>query len=436
MSTDALRSRLASLGAAARLSPTSGGGVPAADRGGGSWAESPRRRPPHGFEPVENGYGVAWRWAEVLPVGRLVRAPRPAPELGGLLADDFCFLDTETTGLAGGTGTQVFTAAVARPHVNGVELVQLFLAEPSDEPAFLAALDAELRLSPGLATYNGSSFDLPLLRTRWLMARMPGELAEGVHLDLLHLSRSLLRPRLESCTLRAVEERLLGFEREDDIPGHLIPQAYFDYLRSGWSSTLEPTLEHNRQDVLSLQHLLHRLLRRLHGADAGMEASDWHALGRHLLRRGRRSAAWRALRAAADLGDLDAAFLIARRKAVVLEWRLKQPRAAIRVVEDAIASIGREPDLEKRRLRLGRRLDRVRAPDGGRAQDRRQPLSFADQPSERLENVGVVDLPGILVEPVGGLERGQPGADHRLESLGDPEDPGQQRDVLAGQAVR
>ena len=282
MSVDALRQRLSSLGSLPRRPADSA-----------TRLDPPRRIPPRGFQPVENAYGIAWRWAEVLPVGRLNRAEARS-ELGGLEADDFSFLDTETTGLAGGTGTQVFTAAVARPHAGGIELVQLFLAEPSDEPAFLAALDEELSRTPGLATYNGLAFDLPLLRTRWLMARMPGELTEGRQLDLLHLARSLLRPRFQSCTLRAVEERLLGFERDDDIPGHLIPQAYFDYLRSGWSSSLEPTLEHNRQDVLSLQHLLHRLLHRLRGSDTTMEAGDWHALGRHLLRRGRRSAAWRA----------------------------------------------------------------------------------------------------------------------------------------------
>ncbi|HEY8759652.1 MAG TPA: ribonuclease H-like domain-containing protein, partial [Candidatus Dormibacteraeota bacterium] len=372
MSVDALRQRLASLGSLPR-------------RAAGPRFEPPRRIPPHGFEPVENDYGVAWRWAEVLPVGRLDRAEARS-ELGGLEVDDFCFLDTETTGLAGGTGTQVFTAAVARPHPNGVELVQLFLAEPSDEPAFLAALDGELRLTPGLSTYNGLAFDLPLLRTRWLMARMPGELSEGHHVDLLHLARSLLRPRLESCTLRAVEERLLGFEREDDVPGHLIPQVYFDYLRSGWSTSLEPTLEHNRQDVLSLQHLLHRLLHRLRGADSAMEACDWHALGRHLLRRGRRSAGWRALRVAADLGDLDATFLLARRKAVVLEWRLKQPEAAMRVVEAALALVGSEPDLEKRRLRLRGRLDRAADPGRRRPKDGNRPLPFPDVPGQGLDD--------------------------------------------------
>jgi uncharacterized protein len=393
VSVDALRQRLSSLGSLPRRPAA------AAPR-----FEPPRRLPPQGFEAVENAYGIAWRWAEVLSVGRLDRAEARS-ELGGLEVDDFSFLDTETTGLAGGTGTQVFTAAIGRPHPNGIELVQLFLAEPSDEPAFLAALDAELRQTRGLSTYNGLSFDLPLLRTRWLMARLPGELTEGHHLDLLHLARSLLRPRLERCTLRAVEERLLGFEREDDIPGHLIPQAYFDYLRSGRSSTLEATLEHNRQDVLSLQHLLHRLLHRLRGADAAMEACDWHALGRHLLRRGRRSAGWRALRAAADLGDLDAAFLVARRKAVVLEWRLKQPAAAMRVVEAALELVGSEPDLEKRRLRLRRRLDRARDPDRRRPKDRNEPLPFPDEPGQRLDDGRVVGAARGFGEPVDGFQR-------------------------------
>ena len=435
MSVDALRARLNSLGRPlTRLAAERG---PLDREGVARRTESPRRKPPRGFEPVETEYGVAWRWAEMLPVGRLERAEARS-ELGGLQADDFCFLDTETTGLAGGTGTQVFTAAVARARPGGVELVQLFLAEPSDEPAFLAALDEELRQTPGVATYNGGSFDLPLLRTRWLMARLPGEMAEGaegVHLDLLPLSRALLRPRLESMTLRSVEERLLGFEREEDIPGHLIPQAYFDYLRTGGSWMLEPTLEHNRQDVLSLQHLLHRLLHRLQGADASMEGRDWHALGRHLLRRGRRSAAWRALRAAAALGDLDATFLVARRKAVVLEWRLKQPAAAMRVVEAALEAVGPEPDLEKRRLRLRRRLDRAGEAGRGRAQDRRQPLTLADQAAEAVEDVRVVRLPGLLAQDLDRLQRAHPAADQRLERLGHAEHPGEQGDVLAAEPI-
>ena len=120
-----------------------------------------------------------------------------------------------------------------------------------------------------------------------------------------------------------------------------------------------------------------------------MEACDWHALGRHLLRRGRRSAGWRASRVAADLGDLDATFLVARRKAVVLEWRLKQPEAAMRVVQMALDLVGSEPDLEKRRLRLRGRLDRARDADRRRAKDRNEPLPFPDEAARASMTVGL-----------------------------------------------
>lgn len=376
----ALRERLSSLGA----------GLPA----------SPRRPPPRarikpaGFEEQETPYGVTLRREEILPEGRLQRG-RPAPELQGLSADDFAYLDTETTGLSGGTGTYAFACAVARPHRLGIELIQLLLLEPAAEPAFLFAVDQELRRSPGLATYNGATFDLPLLRTRWTISRLPGELSAPAHLDLLHLGRSLLRHRLGICTLRNVEDRLLGFEREGDIAGELIPRAYFDFLHAGWSPELEQTLSHNRQDVLSLQHLLHRLLVRLRGDDPAMDGDDWLALARHLLRRGRRSAGWRALRVAADLGEPAALQLLARRKAVVLEWRLRRPAAALRVVEAALARLGSDPDLERRRLRLRRRLDHVQRRNR-RPQHGAQTVAFADQAGESLDHARVVGLARLL----------------------------------------
>lgn len=382
-----LRERLASLTGGVRPPPR---------------ADPGRRRLPAGFEPHETELGIAWRWAEVLPVGRLRPGP-PHDLLRGVDPDGFCFVDTETTGLAGGTGTYAFTVAIARPHPQGIELIQLFLPEPGDEPAFLLALDAELRLSPGIATYNGASFDLPLLRTRWTLNRMPGDLCVGVHLDLLHLSRALLRPRLASCTLKSVEERLLGFEREEDIPGELIPQCYFDFLRSGWSRDLESALEHNRQDVLSLQHLLHRLLHRVRGRDAAMEAADWLALARWLQRRRNRPAAWHAYRVAAEMNDgdasLDAELVLARRKAVLLEWRLREPAAALRVVERALERIGPDPDLLKRRWRLRDRLER------GRRLPRRasQPFAFAEESGRPLEMAGVECLPRLVAETLGTL---------------------------------
>ena len=122
---------------------------------------------PAGFEPVPTPFGTAWRFADVLPAGRVTGLVPPVAH---------AYLDTETTGLSGGTGTHVFAAAVCRPILAGLELVQLFLAQPSGEAAFLSLLQEELGVSAGLATYNGSRFDLPLLRTRWVMARMPGDL--------------------------------------------------------------------------------------------------------------------------------------------------------------------------------------------------------------------------------------------------------------------
>jgi uncharacterized protein len=297
---------------------------------------------PPGFERVETAHGAAWRYADVLPVGRL---PGPAPDV------THAYLDTETTGLSGGTGTHVFAAAVCRPCPAGLELTQLFLADPAGEPAFLWLVQEAMGQAGGLATYNGSRFDLPLLRTRWVMARMPGELRHPEHVDLLNLTRSLLRSRLERCTLRVVEERLLGFEREDDLGSPLVPEAYLAYLRHGWSPMLPRALDHNRQDVISLYHLHARLLLRLSGRDPRMDGPDWLALGRHLFRTGRRADGWRALRNAAELADgpdsARAGLLLARRLA-----RRGRPVAAERLLGGLDGRLGGEPRLAVARARL------------------------------------------------------------------------------------
>jgi hypothetical protein len=330
---------------------------------------------------VDTPLGVAWRLDDMLPLGR-VRGLPPVTR--------FAYLDTETTGLAGGSGTVVFAAALCRPLSAGMEVVQLFLAEPAGEAAFLWVLQEELERSAALATYNGASFDLPLLRTRWIMARLPGELRHPEHVDLLHLTRALLKQRLESCTLSMVEERLLGFEREEDLPGRLVAEAYLAYLRRGWSPWLEAALAHNRQDVLSLWHLHARLRQRLELADPSVEsAADWLALGRQLTRQGRRADGWRALRCAAELGQgrasVQAGLLLARRlvrlkrasvaaallaglpqhpelviaRARLLEWRLRRFDEALVLVEDQLARSVAGPErlqLEARRARLLRRL--------------------------------------------------------------------------------
>lgn len=376
MPATALRERLASLGA----------------RPLGAKPPAPDRRLPEGFERVETEAGHAFRRLDHHPTGAMPPAPVTS-----------AYFDLESTGLNGGAGTYAFAAAVARPQPGGgLELVQLFLTDPSGEPAFLHLLAQELAQVEVVASYNGACFDLPLLRTRWVMARMPGELPHPPHLDLLHLTRALLRQRLESCTLRAVEERVLRYERDDDLAGALIPEAYFEYLRRGWSPLLEPTLHHNRLDVLSLCHLHERLRHRLEGRDVDMEAADWLALGRHLSAIGRRADGWRALRNAAEMGQdasaaaglLLAARLTRRRRAGrraaaaqtllagleaalpgrfeltvararILEWRLRDHLRALAAVESALARGGRRSphglDLERRRERLLRRLENVGA---------------------------------------------------------------------------
>ena len=344
----------------------------------------PRHDPilPHGFEFVPTPYGDAALREDVIPLTEL--DPHP-----GAVA----YIDTETTGLTGGTGTYVFAAAVARPIDCGLRLAQLFLPQPGLEAAFLHRLHEELMEAEGLGTFNGSSFDLPVLRTRWVMARMPGELASPPHVDLLTLVRALYRHRLESCTLRMVEERLLGYERDDPIVSALIPDAYFDYLHRGSSTILDGVLEHNRLDVISLVYLHSRLLARLRGADANMDAADWLALGRHRIRRGARADGWRALRNATNFRQGEAAatagLFIARRlsrrgsvsgaedllgwlehsvsddvrlpvaRARLLEWRHRDPERALVVVEAARERMPEEAaGLEPRRIRLGRKVSK------------------------------------------------------------------------------
>ncbi|HET7420526.1 MAG TPA: ribonuclease H-like domain-containing protein [Candidatus Dormibacteraeota bacterium] len=347
-------------------------------------------------------FGAAALRADVIPL------PALDPDPGGI-----AYVDTETTGLAGGAGTYVFTAAVARPIDCGLRLAQLFLPEPAMESAFLHALREELAPAVGVATFNGGSFDLPVLRTRWVMARMPGEFSHAPHVDLLTLVRALYRHRLENCTLRFVEQRVLGYERDDPLPSALVPDAYFDYLRAGSRDYLEAALEHNRLDVISLVHLHSRLLRRLQGADVDMDADDWLALGRHRWRRGAKADGWRALRNAAAFArgeaSATAGILISRRlvrrgavgaadrllgwlessvqedmrlsvaRARLLEWRRRDPHHALRVVEDAQRRMPElAAELDTRLARLRRKVE---------ARQRKPALAGRDTAQVQLEAV-------------------------------------------------
>jgi hypothetical protein len=169
---------------------------------------------------------------------------------------NFIFLDTETSGLAGGTGTYAFEVGVGRFTKDGFHLSQFFMRHPGEEPALLAGLSSFMDGLQAVVTYNGKAFDIPLLNTRYTLMGLSSPF-EGVdHFDLLPLARRLWRIRLESRTLGNVEHHILGVTRnEQEVPGYLIPEMYFEYLRTQDARPLGGVFYHNAIDILSLAGL-------------------------------------------------------------------------------------------------------------------------------------------------------------------------------------
>ncbi len=186
------------------------------------------------------------------------------------------FFDTETTGLAGGTGTYVFLVGVGYFEENRFVVEQLFLPELRAEPALLQYFEELLRERRGLVSFNGKSFDAPLLSSRFIQMRMSPTLDLHEHLDLLHAARRLVQQDFGDCRLGRLEERLLGVEREGDIPGEEIPAIYLDFLRFGDTGRLPPILYHNRMDILSLWALTVALVEVVRGAEEN-RSSPLHA---------------------------------------------------------------------------------------------------------------------------------------------------------------
>ena len=171
------------------------------------------------------------------------------------------FLDTETTGLGVGAGNVPFMLGIGFYRGDALVIRQLFVRNPGEERAMLVYFGELLRSFSHLVSYNGRTFDWPILRNRFVLNRIP--LAEDgpSHLDLLYLSRNLWRGSLESCRLAVVEERRLGIARGEDIPGALAPTLYFQYLASGEAALLDGVFRHNEIDVLTLATLAIHLSR-------------------------------------------------------------------------------------------------------------------------------------------------------------------------------
>jgi uncharacterized protein YprB with RNaseH-like and TPR domain len=206
-------------------------------------------------------------------LGRLARLEGPPPDPARLL-----FLDTETTGLAGGTGTYAFLVGAGWREDDRFVVTQYFMRDLDEEPALLAALAPLLERAAGLVTFNGGGFDVPLLETRFVLARRrwPALLP---HLDLLRPARRVWTACYDDCRLATLERAVLGLERESDVPGGLIPSVYFDWLRLRRASPLARVFAHNRDDVLSLAALL-SWFRQALGETPTLSAGEWAGLGR------------------------------------------------------------------------------------------------------------------------------------------------------------
>lgn len=217
--------------------------------------------------------------------------------------EDLCFLDTETTGLSHGAGTVAFLTGIGY-FTGDAFVVRQYLMRDYDEEAFLLdRVAGHMERSRLLCTFNGASFDLPLLEARYTLQRMRDRYRERPHVDLLPVSRRVWKLRLKKCNLTNLEEQVLGLERQDDLPGALVPERYFSFLRSRDFSLLEDVLRHNAQDIVSLPRILERLM-TLHDAPLTAPAKeDVFSLGKIYEKRGRPDRARMCYRAA-DQGSL------------------------------------------------------------------------------------------------------------------------------------
>ena len=194
------------------------------------------------------------------------------------------YLDTETTGLSGGAGTLVFQIGLGRLTPEGFRIDQRMIRDYPEERALLEATAEALADCDVICTFNGRTFDLPLLRSRMILQRLPVADLDKPHIDLLHIARRVFKLRLQQCNLGRLEEKLLGIRREDDLPGSEVPERFFTYLRTGRFELLEDVLRHNEQDIASLCVLLNHMASLYHQPEQLTFGEDLLSMGNGLER--------------------------------------------------------------------------------------------------------------------------------------------------------
>jgi uncharacterized protein YprB with RNaseH-like and TPR domain len=219
----------------------------------------------HGALPLEAAFQLSPRVSRLLGGSGTVEAFDPRRVL---------FLDTETTGLWAGTGTYVFLVGLGYVEGNAFRLRQLFMPHPAQEMSLLDHAEPILREFPVWVSFNGKTFDVPLLEGRFTALQRPRFPAPAWHLDLLHVARRLWRNRLPSCALSALERAVLGVERVQDLPSWAIPSVYFDFVHNRRVGQLREVLAHNAVDLLSLLTLLATVARVLEAPQRASQTTD------------------------------------------------------------------------------------------------------------------------------------------------------------------
>ncbi|MEQ1946571.1 MAG: ribonuclease H-like domain-containing protein [Bryobacteraceae bacterium] len=253
---------------------------------------------------------------------------------------EWAFLDTETTGLAGGTGTCAFLVGVGRITPEGFRVRQFFMRDYGEEASLLDSLNRHLEPFRVLITYNGRTFDQPLLETRFRMNRSKPPFSRFEHLDLLYGARRLWKLRFDSCRLIDLESQILGFEREGDVPGALIPYIYFEYVRTHEMARLLPVFHHNAIDILTLACLTGIVPYAFNDpVNAPLKhGSELAALGRWLREAGELEQARTLLRRALDTNLRDEILFRTLWDLAALERKLECDDAALAIWNDLAGS--------------------------------------------------------------------------------------------------
>jgi len=303
------------VGAGLKPAPTA---VPIEDVLDGRWVDT-RRGPAFisdSFYPLEYRHGKIALFSPA-PLHHLAHWAGD-PRIHDLPIEKFAFLDTETSGLAGGTGTYAFLVGIGRFLTTdeetdkrmgtdfitdsetdkrieadkgmGFQLRQFFMRDPSEEAALLEAMIDFLAPCEALVTFNGKAFDAPLLNTRYALHSTPSPLKDFAHVDLLPLARRLWRDRLPSRALKYLEEHIMDAPRSlEEVPGYEIPYLYFDYLRDGDARPLKGVFYHNAMDIVAMTALFGHTASMLadphsvdleHGLDVAALAKLFEDLGK------------------------------------------------------------------------------------------------------------------------------------------------------------